>query len=45
MPMTSTIEFDDGAAPINTEHLIRARRERILSWVMPLVMLLLAIGA
>ena len=45
MPMTSTIEFDDGAAPINTEHLIRARRERILSWVMPLVMLALAIGA
>ena len=45
MPMTSTIEFDDGAAPINTEHLIRARRERILSWVMPLVMLVLAIGA
>lgn len=45
MPTTSTIETDLIAAPINTEHLIRARRERILSWVMPIVMLALAISA
>lgn len=33
-----TIEVTE-AAPINTEHLIRARRERILGWIMPVVTL------
>lgn len=46
MPMTSTIDpVAEDAAPINTEHLIRARRERILSWVMPIVAIGLAIAA
>lgn len=46
MPMTSTIDpVAEDAAPINTEHLIRARRERILSWVMPIVAISLAIAA
>ena len=46
MPMTSTIDpMGEAAAPINTEHLIRARRERILSWVMPIVTICLAIAA
>lgn len=46
MPMTSTIDPTlDEPAPINTEHLIRARRERVLSWVMPIVTICLAIAA
>ena len=46
MSMTSTIDpVGEDAAPINTEHLIRARRERILSWVMPIVTISLAIAA
>lgn len=46
MSMTSTIDaVAEEAAPINTEHLIRARRERILSWVMPIVAISLAIAA
>ena len=46
MPMTSTIDpVSEDAAPINTEHLIAARRERILSWVMPIVTICLAIAA
>ena len=46
MPMISTIDppFDD-PAPLNSEHLIRARRERILSWLMPIVTICLAIAA
>ena len=43
--MTSTIEQGQSAAPINTEQLLRAKRERILSWVMPMITLGLAIGA
>ncbi|MBC7675287.1 MAG: ABC transporter permease [Rhodoferax sp.] len=46
MSMTSTIDpVAEDAAPINTEHLIAARRERILSWVMPIVAISLAIVA
>ena len=46
MSMTSTIDpVGEDAAPINTEHLIRARRESILSWVMPIVTISLAIAA
>ena len=46
MPMTSTIDLMGAdAAPINTEHLIAARRESILSWVMPIVTISLAIAA
>ena len=46
MSMTSTIDPGaEDAAPINTEHLIAARRERILSWVMPIVAISLAIVA
>lgn len=42
MQTTSTIKETD--APINTEHLRRARRERMLSWVMPITLLAIAIG-
>ena len=46
MPMTSTIDPPfDAPAPINTEHLVRARREQILSWLMPIVTISLAIAA
>lgn len=46
MSMISTIDpVADDAAPINTEHLIAARRERILSWVMPIFTICLAIAA
>ena len=46
MPMTSTIDLMGAdAAPINTEHLIAARRESVLSWVMPIVTISLAIAA
>ena len=51
MSITSTIEGagttdrpPEAAAPINTGMLVRARRERVLSWVMPLVTLGAAIG-
>lgn len=42
MQTTSTIK--ETRAPINTEHLRRARRERMLSWVMPITLLAIAIG-
>ena len=46
MSMTSTIDPPlDAPAPINTEHLIRARRERVLSWLMPIVTICLAVAA
>jgi NitT/TauT family transport system permease protein len=46
MSMTSTIDpVDEAPAPINTEHLIAARRERVLSWMMPIVTIGLAIAA
>ena len=38
------VPAEDTAAPINSEMLIRARRERILSWVMPIVTLGTAIA-
>lgn len=38
------VPAEDTAAPINSEMLIRARRERILSWVMPIVTLGAAIA-
>ena len=34
---------ENGGAPVNVGHLRRARRERILSWVMPIALLLAAI--
>ena len=43
MSITSTIDRA-AEAPVNTEMLIRARRERILSWVMPLITLGAAIA-
>lgn len=43
--MSITLITDpDAAAPINTEALLRARRERILSWVMPIITLGAAIA-
>lgn len=47
--MQTTLTTDAGeqqydAAPVNTEHLRKARRERILSWVMPIALLAIAIG-
>ena len=51
MSITSTIEgaetldlAPEAAAPINTDMMLRARRERVLSWVMPLVTLGAAIA-
>ena len=38
------VPAEDTAAPINSDMLIRARRERILSWVMPIVTLGTAIA-
>ena len=38
------VPAEDTAAPINSDMLIRARRERILSWVMPIVTLGAAIA-
>lgn len=43
MSIPSTID-SAAEAPVNTEMLIRARRERILSWVMPLITLGAAIA-
>lgn len=44
MSPTSTTD-DEAAAPVNTEALARARRERILTWVMPILTLGAAVGA
>lgn len=44
MSLTSITEEED-AAPVNTEALARARREHILTWVMPILTLGAAIGA
>lgn len=43
--MSPTSTTDEDAAPINTEALARARRERILTWVMPVLTLGAAIAA
>ena len=42
MPTTSTTE--ENGAPVNTEHLRRTKRERLLTWVMPINLLIIAIG-
>ena len=43
--MSTPLTTDDQeAAPINTEHLLRARRERLLSWIMPVATLAAAIA-
>ena len=42
MSMTSTTE--EKGAPVNTEHLRRTKRERLLTWVMPINLLIIAIG-
>lgn len=41
---TTLIIDDDGAAPVNTAALARARRQRILAWVLPVVTLSAAVG-
>lgn len=43
--MSPTSTTDEDAAPVNTEALARARRERILTWVMPILTLGAAIAA
>jgi NitT/TauT family transport system permease protein len=42
--MSTTLITEEAGAPINTEQLVRERRERLLSWLMPLVTLGAAIG-
>ena len=43
--MSTPLTTDDQeAAPINTEHLLRARRERLLGWIMPVATLAAAIA-
>ena len=42
--MSTTLITEGDAAPINTEQLLRERRERLLSWLMPLITLSAAIG-
>ncbi|MFN3846328.1 MAG: ABC transporter permease [Paracoccaceae bacterium] len=44
MQSISTIDPESGAAPINIEALARERRIRVLTWVLPVVTLLAAIG-
>lgn len=43
--MSPTSTTDEDAAPVNTEALARARRDRILTWVMPILTLGAAIAA
>jgi len=42
MQTTSTIK--DLSTPVNTAQLRRARRERVLTWVMPIILLMIAVG-
>lgn len=42
--MATTSITDDGAAPVNTAALARARRERILAWVLPVVAITSAVA-
>ena len=42
MQMTSTTK--DLSTPVNTSQLRRARRERVLTWVMPIILLMIAVG-
>lgn len=44
MTLTSTTDPSEAPAPVNMEAIARARRERILSWVMPAVAMIAAIG-
>ncbi|MFN7223935.1 MAG: ABC transporter permease [Paracoccaceae bacterium] len=44
MQSISTIDPEGGSAPLNTEALARERRTRVLTWVLPVVTLLAAIG-
>ncbi len=46
MTMTSTTETaQDAPAPVNTEHLNARRRQRLMAWLMPVVTMIMAIGA
>ncbi|WP_045392898.1 ABC transporter permease [Falsirhodobacter sp. alg1] len=42
--MSTTLTTEETGAPINTEQEARERRERLLSWLMPIAMLAAAIG-
>ena len=42
MQKTSTTK--DLSTPVNTAQLRRARRERVLTWVMPIILLMIAVG-
>ncbi len=44
MQSISTIEPVEDAAPVNTEALAREKRARLLTWILPVVTLLAAIG-
>jgi len=46
MTMTSTTDAaQEAPAPINTDHLVARRRQRLLAWVMPVIAMTLVIGA
>ena len=42
--MQTTSTTKDLSTPINTAQLRRARRERVLTWVMPIILLMIAVG-
>ena len=44
MQSISTIDPTEGAAPLNSEALVREKREKLLTWILPLFTLAAAIG-
>ncbi len=42
--MQTTSTTKDLSTPLNTAQLRRARRERVLTWVMPIILLMIAVG-
>ena len=42
--MQTTSTTKDLSTPVNTSQLRRARRERVLTWVMPIILLMIAVG-
>ena len=42
--MQTTSTTKDLSTPVNTPQLRRARRERVLTWVMPVILLMIAVG-
>ena len=42
--MQTTSTTKDLSTPVNTAQLRRARRERVLTWVMPIILLMIAVG-